>query len=232
MIRGPRSVWEECDDLRDCIKFAGASADSLDQLPVFAGIGASMLQGIRVSHTALGVAAACTIVISGCATLMVPSQRLHEPELNTGMSGPIPIGGHRFGRQDSSACTACEDRQRLQDYTHCAIPYVAGPFMHPGRDAEYVAEQATIETPHSKFHPVPTRPVFETRASYHPPQPIGVHLVPVPDQHSHPMPMTPHLHEPDSHLDLPPTPPIATPESMDAIEVDDDGLFIIQPPSE
>ena len=189
-----------------------------------------MSQGIRIRRTAFGVAAAGVLAMSGCATPMVPSQRLHESELTNVMSGPIQIGGHRFKREDSSACSTCEDRQGLPDYTHRVMPYVAGPFMHHGRDAEYAAQQAMIAPPHSKFHPVPTRPVFETRDSYHPPQPIGVHLVPVPDQQSYPM--IPRLHQPDSQLGLPPTPPTATPESMDAIELDDHDTFLLPPPSD
>jgi hypothetical protein len=62
------------------------------------------------------------------------------------------------------------------------MPYCAGPFMHGQVEPEYATQQATIQPPHSKFHPVPTRPVFETRASYLSPHPMGVQLVPVPDQ--------------------------------------------------
>ncbi|MEX0819551.1 MAG: hypothetical protein WD070_08150, partial [Pirellulaceae bacterium] len=147
-----------------CIKFAGKIADSLDQLRVFAGVGASMSKGIRISRSV--ISAFCAIAVSGCTAAMVPSQRFHEPEYPHLMSGPVQLGGQRFGMQVASDCAPCEDRQRLQDYVHRAKPYVAGPFLHPGGEASF-APQATIQPPHSKFHPVPTRPVFETPASYH-----------------------------------------------------------------
>jgi hypothetical protein len=146
---------------------------------------------INIRHFALPVAAFCTLAMSGCAATMIPSQRLHEPELSKVMAGPVQVGGpallggHRFGRQDSPACTSCEDRQRLEDYAHHAMPYVAGPFMHGRVEPAHAVQQATIQPPHSKFHPVPTRPVFETRASYLPPQPMGLQLVPVPDHEPH-----------------------------------------------
>lgn len=207
--------------MSDWVKFEGAAVDSLDQSRMFVDIGASMSQGNRLSRSPFGIAAVCALATSGCAATMIPSQRLHEPELSKVVIGPLQIGGQRFGMQDASECTSCEDRQRLQDYAHHAMPYVAGPFMHQRAEPEYAAQQATIQPPHSKFHPVPTHPVFETRASYLPPQPIGVHLVPVPDQGIHSMP--PRSHQTDS----PPDPPDATADSID--ESDFDGADTIIP---
>ncbi|MBC8352055.1 MAG: hypothetical protein H8E66_08695 [Planctomycetes bacterium] len=143
------------------------------------------------------------------------------------MSGPVPIIGHRFGTRESAECLPCEDRQRLQDYAHRSMPYMAGPFMHNRADVDYAAQQATIQPPHSKFHPVPTRPVFETRMSYHPPQPIGVHLVPVPNQGTHSiMPQSPRSHD---VLAQPPRPPLEIPETGPR-DFDDSDTFMLPPP--
>ncbi|MDA1050604.1 MAG: hypothetical protein O3C40_09000 [Planctomycetota bacterium] len=209
--------------MSDCVKFAGRIADSLDQLRVFVSRGANMLPGIEIRRLGFGVAVMCAIAMSGCTAPMIPSQRFHEPELSNMMGGPIQITSHRLGMQDASECASCEDRQRVQDYA----PYVAGPFMHRRDELEYTAEQATIQPPHSKFHPVPTRPVFETRTSYQPPQPIGVHLVPVPDQES--QPMLPRLYEPDSQFGLPPDPPATMTESTDPGEFDEPDTLMLPP---
>lgn len=163
-----------------------------------------MSQEHRISRSALHVAAICALAVPGCAATMVPSQRLHEPEFAKVVGGPVQLGGHRFGMHVSPECTSCENRQRLQDYAHHAMPYVAGPFMHGPVESDFAVEQATIQPPHSKFHPVPTRPVFETRAAYLPPQPMGVELVPVPDQEWH---------------------------SMEENDFDDADAFILSPPS-
>jgi hypothetical protein len=40
-------------------------------------------------------------------------------------------------------------------------------------DAAVPVDPLALEPPHSKFHPVPTRPVFEPRAA-HQPQPLGL----------------------------------------------------------
>jgi|GEM_PF-5623417 hypothetical protein len=183
---------------------------------------------IRITEAAFSVAAACAFAICGCAAPMIPSQRFQSVESLKTLSGPVPLVGHRFGMQDPSECTSCEDRQRLQDYGHAAMPYVAGPFMHPGNAPAYAAHQATIKPPHSKFHPVPTRPVFETRAEYHPPEPMGVHLVPVPDHHSHSL--LPRLRPPDVPLGYPPTPPDASSQSLGTGDDDEAGPFMLQAP--
>ena len=188
-----------------------------------------MLRIDRITVSAFSVAALCAIVMSGCAAPMIPSQRLDAIESPHMLSGPVPLVGHRFGMQDPSECTSCEDRQRLQDYGHAVRPYVAGPFMHPGNGTAYAAQQATIQPPHSKFHPVPTRPVFETRAEYHPPEPMGVHLIPVPDHGSHST--MPHWQQSDSPLGYPPTPPNMNPESMRASEDDEAEPFMLQAPN-
>jgi hypothetical protein len=175
-----------------------------------------MSEGSQIGRLSFCVAAACALAMSGCATSTVPSHKSYGPELSKAMGGSMHFGGQRFGMQDVSACAACEDRQRLQDYA----PYVAGPFMHPRGGTEYAAQQATIQPPHSKFHPVPARPVFETRASYLPPQPMGVELVPVPDQGFHSM-----------MSDSPPGPPDAMSEAIDARDFDGAGAVILSPPS-
>ncbi|MBI2477627.1 MAG: hypothetical protein HYV60_02955 [Planctomycetia bacterium] len=196
---GQRSVYAEYVKSSDCIKFAGVTADFLDQIRVFAGRGASMFQEIKITGSAYSIVAICAIAMSGCAAPMVPSQRL-----------------------------SCEDRQRLQDYGRAAMPYVAGPFMHSRNERAYVAQQATIQPPHSKFHPVPTRPVFENRAEYYPPQPMGVHLVPVPDNGWHST--VPRFHQPQPPLSNPPSRPAMSPESMDMRAYDESGPFMLQPP--
>lgn len=188
-----------------------------------------MLQGIRIKRSAFRVAAVCALVLPGCAAPLIPSQRFHEGELPHVLSGPVPLGGHRFGMQDPSECTSCEDRQRLGDYAHSAMPYVAGPFMHPSNRPADGVQQATIQPPHSKFHPVPTRPVFETRAEYHPPQPMGVQLLPVPEYGI--QSTMPGLHQPDLPLTYPTSPPAASSESLDTSEHDEADSFILQPPS-
>jgi hypothetical protein len=40
-------------------------------------------------------------------------------------------------------------------------------------DADIAVDPSALQPPHSKFHPVPTRPVFEPRAA-HQPQPLGL----------------------------------------------------------
>ena len=187
----------------------------------------AMQREIRITGSAFNVAAACAFAICGCAAPMIPSQRFQSAESLKTLSGPVPLVGHRFGMQDPSECASCEDRQRLQDYGHAAMPYVAGPFMHPGNTPTYVAQQATIKPPHSKFHPVPTRPVFETRAEYHPPEPMGVHLVPVPDQGSHSM----MPQQPDVPLSYPPIPPDASSQSPGTDDHSEAGPFMLQAPS-
>jgi hypothetical protein len=188
-----------------------------------------MPQKYRITRSAFDVAAICALTLSGCAAPMIPSPQLQGDELSSMMSGPVPLGGYRFGVQDSAERNSCEDRQRLQDYCHAAKPYVAGPFMHPGNEPAYEVQQATVQPPHSKFHPVPTRPVFETRPEYLPPQPMGVHLVPVPEDGSHSV--LPRLHQPDLPLEFPPNPPAASSESMDASEYDEPGTRMPPPPS-
>jgi hypothetical protein len=114
-------------------------------------------------------------------------------------------------------CNSCENRQRLRDLA----PYVAGPFVHDSA-AAYTTGQATIQPPHSKFHPVPTRPVFETSPTYSPPQPIGVQLVPVPEHYLGPGPDSPAVLFPDIGL-----PPIA--EELPSTPMSDDGGNRLRP---
>ena len=163
--------------------------------------GASVSQGNNIRRLLIGAAAVYALAMLGCAAPVALSQRFYEP--------------------DASACTACEDRHGL----HGIEPYVAGPFMHRRGATEYMAQQATIQPPHSKFHPVPARPVFETRASYLPPQPMGVELVPVPDQEFRST--MPRSHQPDSLLG----PPDTMSEAFDASELDGAGAIILSPPS-
>jgi len=91
--------FAERDDLSDCVKFAGAAADSEDQLRVSACPSASMSQGSNIGRSSFCVAAVCALAMSGCAATIIPSQR--------------------FGMQDASACTSCEDRHGLQG--RCAL---------------------------------------------------------------------------------------------------------------
>lgn len=186
------------------------------------------MQGCRIRVWVVGSIALCAVTIAGCAAPVLPSQRIYDPTVAQTLGGPVPITGHRFGIQDPAECTSCQDRQRLQDYVACAQPYVSGPFMHHGSASGYAAEQPTIRPPHSKFHPVPTRPVFRTRASYLPPQPIGVHLVPVPDHGL--QTLMPVLEQPHSTLTLPPNPPL---EGYDAARLNEYGGadgFMLPPP--
>jgi len=130
---------------------------------------------------------ACLItlaLVSGCAGPLVRSQRLPHKQVS-------PAEDH-----------ADEPRQRLRDLNQGTLPYVAGPFLRRRHHRmQYVAEQATIKPPSSKFHPVPTRPVFQPRGSYSPPRPM-VNLVPMLDPHRHPH-STPETQYPD--IGLPPT---------------------------
>lgn len=195
---------------------------------MFVVVGASMSQGFGIGSLALGIAALCTFGVSGCAAPMQMPHRFHDPELAKTLSGPVPITGGRFGMQDLSECTSCDDRQRLQDCVHVAMPYVAGPFMHHDSPQAYEPQQATIKPPHSKFHPVPTRPVFETRSTYHFPEPMGVQLVPVPEIGSRSLP---HLHQPDSLYHTPPNPPLDSIDSLSDSEFENSETFMLSPPS-
>jgi hypothetical protein len=49
----------------------------------------------------------------------------------------------------------------------CPPPHVLA------HDAGMVVDPSAVQPPHLKFHPVPTRPVFEPRAA-HQPQPLGL----------------------------------------------------------
>lgn len=218
-------VCAEYGDLQDCVKFAGATADFLRQLRVFALLGASMSQQPRPTKLRWTLAVAISAV--GCA--QVPSHRTHDPIPAKTISGPIQVGGHRFEMHDSKECSACDERQRLEDYVEVAAPYIAGPFLHHSGETAYAAGQSTIQPPHSKFHPVPVRPVFETRASYLPPQPIGVHLVPVPDDGVHSM-MNP-MPQSDGTIMVMPTPNATSPERIESGVIDEDDTFLLPPPS-
>lgn len=166
----------------------------------------------------------------GCAAPMVPSQQLHH-HLGRKMHGaPAHLGGHRFSRQDTSDCDSCGERQRLQDYAHCVAPYVAGPFAHHGASNLVAAEQPTIKPPHSRFHPVPTRPVFETRATYLPPQPMGVQLVPIPDGGVYSL--GPILQQPHEIIGPAPAPPRMLAEPLRSNAMNEADTFMLPPPSE
>ncbi|MBP87960.1 MAG: hypothetical protein CMJ64_14755 [Planctomycetaceae bacterium] len=155
---------------------------------------------------------ACTTLVAGCAAPIIRSQRL-------------PIEQHaphdHAGPHD---CLSCEGRQRLRDVVHGALPYVAGPFLHHQPPTQYAAQPATIQSPHSKFHQVQTRPVFEPRHAYSPPRPIGVHLVPVPDHSFGSSPHAPATIFPDIGL-----PPSAEELPLTLLSDDDDTMPLAPP---
>ena len=76
-----------------------------------------------------------------------------------------------------AACASCQEQHGIRR----ALPYVAGPFLPRYGDPALISQPATLQPPHSKFHPVPTRPVFERQPQYAPPELIGMGLVPQPD---------------------------------------------------
>jgi hypothetical protein len=208
---------------------------------LFLVAGASVKRSLRIVNLAFGVAVLSAIAVSGCAVQMVPSYRVHETAQTKGPSELLPLVGYRSEKQAPSECASCEGRQRLGDYMRQVRPYVAGPFGQPCNDsgAGYAAQQATLQPPHSKFHPVPTRPVFETQANYSPPQPIGVQLVPVPGHsHSH---MLPTIESPEAATERLPTmepppqaasePPRMLSESVDARSLDDADVPPSPPPA-
>ena len=146
----------------------------------------------RVKIAVLRVASALALgSLVGCAAPLVPSQQLHLTR---------PIKGHVRPRHKhfNPAGTVCTDRQRLVD----ALPYVAGPFL-PDHAA---AGDSAVLPPHSKFHPVPTQPVFAPRDDYAPPQPIGPHLIPIPEHTAEHYFTRPYEKPSTSNLELPPTP--------------------------
>lgn len=164
---------------------------------------ASMLASISIRPAVLG-GLACLALIAGCAAPVIRSQRL--------LVDPTDHAMHSSNQHVSPHdCHSCRGRQRLRDLA----PYVAGPFLH-GQPGPYAAEQATIQPAPAKFHPVPTRPVFATRDSYSPPEPIGVHLVPVPEHAPFPNSHLPAMIFPD--IGLPPVvedvpwPPTSSPD--------------------
>jgi hypothetical protein len=132
---------------------------------------------------------------TGCVGL-IPSQRLHTPQTAKGHV----FHGRTYSNPAASEC--CENRQRLED----ALPYVAGPFLPRGADSAIPEPQPTIQAPHSKFHPVPTRPVFAPSDGFLLSQPIEVQLLPVPDDEAELIMPGPRTETVYPDLGLPPVP--------------------------
>ncbi len=120
--------------------------------------------------------AMCLVACAGCAMPIIPSHRHFEPH-----SQRLP---HRVKSPSvTTDCESCGERQRLKDYARRTLPYVAGPFLHgPGVDSPDAAP--TLRPPHSKFHPVPTRPVFDASLVSFPHMDSSYELLPTPDPRS------------------------------------------------
>jgi len=92
------------------------------------------------------VALCATVAVTGCCSPLVRSQRLTDG-LGFAESKPPPLPGAASPILFDRVLALCRP----------ALHRFAGPFTRRDTAAQY---QETIRPPHSKFHPVPTRPVF------------------------------------------------------------------------
>lgn len=109
-------------------------------------------------------AAAMSVVGSGCCNGFICSQRFYENGENLEMCG------------DGGPNAACGMGAR-----QCVARLFGREDFAP-TDQEMIEKQQTIRPPHSRFHPLPTQPVFQPRAEYSPPRPLNMKLEPAHDQ--------------------------------------------------
>ncbi len=122
-----------------------------------------MIRFLGLNRLAFGLGVAI-LSLPGCCTPLIESRRFESPLPYH--AGPTPC--------------ACRNL-----FEH-ALLFARSPHTPlPGSDLDSrgivpPAGPDSILPPHSKFHPVPTRPVFAPRSEYPPPQPLDSRLQPVP----------------------------------------------------
>ena len=120
----------------------------------------------------LGLPLVAVLTLAGCCTPMIASHRFNS---------------HSGGDPGIEPC-ACQNV--LEHASLCARrPHGLLPGSDPDSKGMFPAGSTMVQPPHSKFHPVPTRPVFESRD---PSNPVGLHelnseLVPTPAAESSPV---------------------------------------------
>lgn len=148
------------------------------------------------------------VCAAGCSPLTMGNRcMVNEPmpacaPSDTPPSNPesAPLCGSPEGVCTCGACPpVCSKpwpRPRLPRLPHLhGLLWCFGPLFHWGESAEDAATvEAELFPPHSRFHPVPTAPVFAQRAEYIPPEQM---MQAVPER---PLPqLTPPLHPVPSH---------------------------------
>ena len=134
----------------------------------------------RVAWLSMLVAFACA---SGCCPLFVSSRgTVPAPVLDTDDGQPVPPSaspnatcGSPQGVCTCGACAlSCKQLPRLPRPPHPRRLFRwFGPLFHWQQASEEAAmAEAELYPPHSRFHPVPTAPVFAQRFEYAPPEPM------------------------------------------------------------
>jgi hypothetical protein len=88
-------------------------------------------------------------------------------------AGLTPPCDLEHGAGGGDPCTLCETAKPWWCWPWWpqpgfCLPWGGGPLFHRGLKADLVEEE--LRPPHSRFHPVPTQPVFEPRLEYSPPE--------------------------------------------------------------
>jgi hypothetical protein len=110
------------------------------------------------------------IGLAGCCGVILPSARWGpEPSLvGSGVDSPVKVAGVSddprtghlaCGDCGEARCGACSAFRRGGRLAHGSFAHGVGPPPEP-----------LIRPPHSRFHPVPTEPVFAGRVEYEPPR--------------------------------------------------------------
>jgi hypothetical protein len=199
------AVWVKCPDYSSRMMERSARAGGIR--------GQSMHKRTISTATVRGGLAwsgvAWSLLLTGCCGALLTSVRVRPPVGHTpnGTAGTqVAASSADIAAPDDGCAIPPEGYCGADDCPSllvCAKPHLGkylGPAAHWRRGA--LSSEGLIAPPHSRFHPVPTTPVFAQRDTYEPPQP---HLPP-PPRHGHALP---HVlpHRPGAvPLPLPPTP--------------------------
>lgn len=140
--------------------------------------------GCRAARLSVLVAFVCAV--SGCSPLLVTSRcMVTEPtlagtdgEAADGAPCPTAMCGSPQGVCSCGACPpVCKPSWHLPRFPRMLHPHrllwCFGPLFHWGESAQDAAmAEAELQPPHSRFHPVPTAPVFAPRPEYVPAEPM------------------------------------------------------------